>query len=351
MLASLPAFANYGRVMHMSGDVKVNGQTMRKNHIVRGGDKITTGANSTVMVVMADRSVIDLDPNTKFKLEKFSFNRNKPRRGNSIMNLLRGSFRYISGLIGRTNHASAQIRMGTATAGIRGSAAVFGFDGKKVDVKVTYGKMTMTFSDGSTMTVNKSQSGRSNSNGTGQSLKSFSPKVLGTIFLLANPNLSDAQRKAEIKKRGLSQADLAFAVAVVVAEAQKIANTLSKFFGVTVDVGTMAKTFGKNLASISPEAATLMAAITAAVAPSKEVKDSLISGIKEGVKLSDPDADTSAIETAIDEAVSEGEKIYDLSLQDTSTDTTGETDQTATIDDTTISTTSSSSGGGGTSSP
>ena len=155
----LPVAANSGRVMTMSGDVKVNGQTMRKSHIVRSGDNITTGANSHVNIVMRDRSVIDIRPNTKFQLEKFSFNRNKPERGNSLMSLLRGSFRYISGLVGRTNHKNSSIRIGAATIGIRGSFATFSFDGQKAVIDVSLGKIVAVLANGQTITIEKKKDG------------------------------------------------------------------------------------------------------------------------------------------------------------------------------------------------
>lgn len=157
--AALPAVANSGRVMTMSGDVKVNGQTMRKSHIVRAGDRITTGADSHVNIVMSDRSVIDIRPNTKFQLEKFSFNRKRPERGNSLMNLLRGSFRYISGLIGRTNHKNSSIRIGAATIGVRGSFATFWFDGQKAVIDVSLGKIVATLANGQTITIERKKDG------------------------------------------------------------------------------------------------------------------------------------------------------------------------------------------------
>jgi len=60
----LPAMANTGRVLLMSGDVKVNGQPMSKSHQVKAGDQITTGSNGKVNIIMSDKSVLDLQPNT-----------------------------------------------------------------------------------------------------------------------------------------------------------------------------------------------------------------------------------------------------------------------------------------------
>jgi len=140
---SLPAMANTGRIVYMTGDVQVNGQAMNKSYRVKAGDKITTGANGKVNIVMQDKSILDLQPNTKFQLERFSFNKKAPEKSHSIMSLLSGSFRYISGLVGRTNHENATIKMGTATAGIRGSVAEFMFNGKKVEITTLVGQTTL----------------------------------------------------------------------------------------------------------------------------------------------------------------------------------------------------------------
>ena len=165
---SLPALANTGKIVYLTGDVKVNGQTMQKSYRVKSGDKITTGSNGKVNIVMADKSVMDIEPNTQFQLERFTFNKKKPAESKSIMNLLRGGFRYISGLVGRTNYENAQIKMGTATAGIRGSVGSFKFNGKEVEIVTIQGvtTMTMTKPDGTTSSFTF-QAGTTGSGNTG----------------------------------------------------------------------------------------------------------------------------------------------------------------------------------------
>lgn len=308
---SLPAVANTGRIMTMSGDVKVNGQAMNKSYKVKGGDTVTTGASGKVNIVMSDKSVLDLQPNTKFKLERFSFNKTSPRRSRSIMNLLSGSFRYISGLVGRNNHDNATIKMGTATAGIRGSYATFGFDGEQtVNVEVSLGQMTMSFPDGSTATINKGTSFSSRTDGSGRRTAAASGRghaILGKAeALIKNPG------NAEALMQGLSDAEKAMLVAVIAANPTQLGASTD---AVSAAIGAVV--------AVEPKSAPLVAAIVNVTAENDEVKSSTTTSIQEAA----PGENLDAIDTTDAEA--------------------GDPDSTGT----TITTTppsSTSSGGGGT---
>lgn len=329
MLLSFPALANSGRVITMSGDVKVNGQPMSKRYRVKSGDVITTGSRGRVNIIMADKSVLDLQPNTKFKLERFRFNRKAPKKSRSVMNLLRGSFRFISGLVGRTNHANATIKLGTATFGIRGSFATFGFDSttKDVTVNVSLGQMTVKYADGSTMTVNKGQTGRSKSNGEGKRVAQTSPKnkamkAAEDILKLKSP---PAKADVEAILQGLTDAEKAMVVAVLIANPTQLKATTTELTAAI-----------KTIVAVEPNTAPLVAAIVTMVAEDGTTASTIVDAIKEvpGVDID-----------AIDAAVIETNAFLDDPIA------TGDTDNTVVVDDVTIGTTSASSGGASPSTP
>ncbi len=109
------AVANAGKVFNIKGTAAVNGSELRSGDTISEGDIIKTGANSSVQIIMQDRTVLDLNENTRFQVSKYSYNKDKPAKNKSSFTLLKGAFRYISGLIAKNRPQNVQISAGTAT--------------------------------------------------------------------------------------------------------------------------------------------------------------------------------------------------------------------------------------------
>jgi|GEM_PF-2026100 len=327
VLLSLPAMAstqcvscNGGRIVTMSGDVMVNGHSISKSYQIKSGDKITTGSDGKINIIMSDKSVLDLQPNTSFRIERFSFSRANPKKSRSIMNLISGGFRYISGLVGRTNHNNATIKMGTATAGIIGSFASFGYDGATITATAELGQMSIAFADGSTMTVNRGQTGRANANGSSPRVAKSSKGdgyVLSTAILAAK---SDTGLIDALNNNLLTDAEKAMVIAILVANPQQLGLT---------DAEVQSKV--KAVVASDPNLAPLVSTIVGAVAKDSTTASGLTDAIKsvEGVD-----------DAAVDKAATEGSKIIDASSDDGAV-TLGATNETYGDTETTI------SGGGG----
>ena len=87
-----------GRLFGLSGDVRLNGQPIQGRTPVRSGDLIETAGSSTAKLILRDRTVLDIRPSTKFRVEKFHFDRVAPRQSSSSFSLLTGALRYVSGV-------------------------------------------------------------------------------------------------------------------------------------------------------------------------------------------------------------------------------------------------------------
>jgi hypothetical protein len=218
LLFLVPAtvLANSGKVVSLHGGVEVNGKSISIPHVVRGGDTIATDENGRVTIVMSDKSVIDIQPQTTFTIERFTFKKAQPKQSSSVMNLLKGSFRYISGLIGRNDYRNARIKMATVTAGLRGSFATFSFDGTTATADVEIGTGELTFQDGSSIVINRDESGTVNIN-TGASSTISSPSQITAIAaaLIANPEDTAALQDLSVVEKTLL-------VAVMVAEQETL---------------------------------------------------------------------------------------------------------------------------------
>ena len=213
------------RVVNISGNVTINGQAMDRETRVSTGDEIKTGPNSTVQIIMSDRSVIDLKPNTTFKISKFNYNASKPESGSSAFSLVKGTFRYISGLIAKANYNNVSVSTGTATIGIRGSFDSFSFDGVNITVDTSIGQAVVTFTDRSTLIINSGETGIANVQ-TGETdvtpMVTPDPAVQAAKAIAENPGDKKAVATA---LAGLSDAEQGLALAILINNASELGVT------------------------------------------------------------------------------------------------------------------------------
>ncbi len=115
---------NIGRVIYASGEIQAenNGQirTLKRGSYIRQGDKITTKKASRSHLRMTDGALFALRPGTQMRFENYTFTR-QSRTGNSLLSLVKGGFRTITGLIGKFNKKNYKVRTSVATIGIRGT--------------------------------------------------------------------------------------------------------------------------------------------------------------------------------------------------------------------------------------
>ncbi len=118
------AASNIGRVIFASGDIHAenNGEvrTLKRGAYIKAGDKVVTGRGSRSQLRMTDGALFALRPNTKMNFEDYRYNR-ESKSGSSILSLIKGGFRTITGLIGRYNKKNYSVRTSVATIGVRGT--------------------------------------------------------------------------------------------------------------------------------------------------------------------------------------------------------------------------------------
>lgn len=113
-----------GRVLVVAGTASVEraGQLtpLVAGASVESGDTLTVGDKSTLQVRFTDESVVALRANSQFKIENYKFDKNA-ETDRSLMGLVKGGMRTITGLIGKANNSSYRVQTVTATIGIRGT--------------------------------------------------------------------------------------------------------------------------------------------------------------------------------------------------------------------------------------
>lgn len=88
------------------------------------GDQVLTGPDSHVVLVFPDNSRFTLESNTRFVIDRYDYRKEAPEEGRSLMSLIRGGLRAVTGLLGKSNPQAFSVRTPVTTIGVRGT----GFD-------------------------------------------------------------------------------------------------------------------------------------------------------------------------------------------------------------------------------
>ena len=87
---------------------------------VYSGERIWTGKDSGVHIKFADESRFALGPNTEFVIDKFKYT--KGAEDDAFHSrIIKGVFRFVSGLVAHGKNRNMQVRARVATIGIRGT--------------------------------------------------------------------------------------------------------------------------------------------------------------------------------------------------------------------------------------
>ncbi|MES2509209.1 MAG: FecR family protein [Pseudomonadota bacterium] len=113
-----------GRVLALAGSATIarGGQQLplMAGAMVESGDTLSVGDKSTLQVRFTDESVVALRANSEFRIENYRYDKNADT-DRSLLGLIRGGMRTITGLIGKSNQKSYAVQTATSTIGIRGT--------------------------------------------------------------------------------------------------------------------------------------------------------------------------------------------------------------------------------------
>ncbi len=116
--------ADAGTIQQLTGKVTITGaddvvRAAGPRQKIMAGDTIVTEAKSETLVKLADDSTVLVRPNTRFQFTEFKYD--KAPTDSSIVTLLRGTVRMVTGLIAKRRPANVRINTLTATIGVRGT--------------------------------------------------------------------------------------------------------------------------------------------------------------------------------------------------------------------------------------
>ena len=95
-------------------------RTLGKGLPLREGDRLTTSDGASAIIKLEDGTRMTVRPNSEIVLQQYAFKENAPDNG-MLMQLVRGGFRAVTGLISKNAPNAARVQTSTATIGIRGT--------------------------------------------------------------------------------------------------------------------------------------------------------------------------------------------------------------------------------------
>lgn len=151
-----PTFAAdaIGQVVWVRGDVQaidINNQSrkLERRSPIYEKDTITTTATSTGQIEFTDSSTVALRSGTVFRVDEYKFDRAASKKNKYVVDIAKGGFRTITGLISKTNPANYKVNTPVATIGVRGTDyTIFYKVGKGLSVKLTKGIIVVSNSAG-----------------------------------------------------------------------------------------------------------------------------------------------------------------------------------------------------------
>lgn len=95
-------------------------RTLGKGLPLKEGDRLTTSEGSSAIIRLQDGTRMTVRPNSDLVVQQYQFKEGAPDNS-MVMQLLRGGFRAITGLISKGAPNAAKVQTATATIGIRGT--------------------------------------------------------------------------------------------------------------------------------------------------------------------------------------------------------------------------------------
>ena len=137
--AALLGFAGLG-FANESGIVKtVRGQVLiergsskleaKVGDPVQERDRLVVQSNGSVGISMSDETLLGMGPNSTMVIDRYSYDP-VTREGKVETSILKGTLRYVTGLIGKANPQAIKVMTDNATIGIRGTEFIVEVPGR-----------------------------------------------------------------------------------------------------------------------------------------------------------------------------------------------------------------------------
>jgi hypothetical protein len=116
--------ARAGTFKQVVGDTWIGGAGERRAAMsgdgVRATQRISTGDTGAASITLKDGTVLTVGPNSTMDLSQFEFN-STTQEGSLLLDLIQGSVRVVTGLLGKANPDKFKVQTPTSLVGVRGT--------------------------------------------------------------------------------------------------------------------------------------------------------------------------------------------------------------------------------------
>ena len=124
-VAATPSIGQVSRITGSQlGNAEAPGGAARKltaGDPIFAGERIRTGAGTVLQIEFTDKSRFVLGPNAEFEVGRYSYASGGAGEDAFHSKLIKGAFRFVTGLIARSQKRSMTVSVAVATIGIRGT--------------------------------------------------------------------------------------------------------------------------------------------------------------------------------------------------------------------------------------
>lgn len=164
LLITLAIFlnANVAKIIAIKGDsfsITNNKKIKLKiNSQIEESSEIQTSNNSKIQLLFKDNTIITIGKNSNFKVSEYKFNEEK-KEYKASFSLIKGTFRTITGKIGKIAPNKFKLNSKTSSIGIRGTQIVASIDGNSETIYCTEGEIVViSLTDGTQITLREGES-------------------------------------------------------------------------------------------------------------------------------------------------------------------------------------------------
>lgn len=123
-----------GEIKNLDGEVQIvrDGATIpaSSGQALRVADVVITGPGSTVGIMLEDDTVLSLGPDSRLELKDFAFDPSN-EIFDMALRILKGSFAYMSGVIGKVAPENVRVETPDAVISTYGTRFLVSVDGRK----------------------------------------------------------------------------------------------------------------------------------------------------------------------------------------------------------------------------
>jgi hypothetical protein len=117
------------RIVYLRGRLAVRtpagaNQTAKLGSYINVGETLKTEQGAMAVIVFSDNSRVTLQPDSELALQRYRYDKKSPQGNESLLQLVRGGLRVVTGLIGKVSPQAYKVSTPVATMGVRGT----GFD-------------------------------------------------------------------------------------------------------------------------------------------------------------------------------------------------------------------------------